>query len=265
MVIVGGGAAGIGIARQFRHLLEKAGIVGDELCRAIIVLDTGGLLHTGREIAEATKREFAWPLEMARAQGLPLDHPHDLEAIVSAFHPTALIGVTGQPKMFTQNIVAAMARHVRHPVILPLSNPNSKSEAEPADLIAWTEGRALVATGSPFDPVSWQGRTIRIGQANNVLVFPGVGLAALVTESCEVTDGMFTAAAEALAGIVTGDDLAAGSLFPRLRDLRRICLRVAQAVARQAHAEGVGKLVSDEEVEKAMWQPEYPRLEAALS
>ncbi|MFI5380104.1 MAG: NAD-dependent malic enzyme [Tepidisphaerales bacterium] len=265
VVIVGGGAAGIGIARQFRNLLQKAGLAGDALRRAIVVLDSGGFLHTGRELTEPAKVDFAWPVEMATAQGLPMDRPNDLEAIVSAYKPTALIGVTGQPKMFTQAIVTNMARHVRRPVILPLSNPNSKAEADPADLIAWTEGRALVATGSPYDPVSWQGRTIRIGQANNVLVFPGVGLGSLITESREVTDGMFTAAAEELARIVTDEDLAAGSLFPRLRDLRRICGRIAQAVARQAASEGVGKPVTDEQVLAAMWNPEYPRMELATA
>ena len=261
VLIVGGGAAGIGIARQFRGLLQKAGIEGDALRRAIIVMDSGGLLHTGRPSHEPAKQDFAWPVEMAKAQGLPLEKPQDMEAIVTAFRPTALIGVTGQAKMFTQNLVTAMARYVRRPVILPLSNPTSQCEAEPADLIAWTEGRALVATGSPFDPVHWQGGTIRIGQANNVFVFPGVGLASLLAECREVTDGMFTAAAEELARNVSDEDLAGGSLFPRLRDLRQISTHIAQAVAQQAAKEGVGRGVKDEEIAAAMWKPEYARME----
>jgi malic enzyme len=261
VLIVGGGAAGIGIARQFRCLLQRAGIEGDALRRAIIVMDSVGFLHSGRPLNEPAKQDFAWPVDMAKAQGLPLDRPHDLEAIVAAFRPTALIGVTGRAKMFTKDIVMTMARYVRRPVILPLSNPTSQAEAEPADLIAWTDGRALVATGSPFDPVPWQGRTIRIGQANNVLVFPGVGLASLVAECREVTDGMFTAAAEELARNVTDEDIASGSLFPRLRDLRQISARIAQAVARQACKEGVGRAVKDEEIAAAMWNPEYARME----
>lgn len=261
VLIVGGGAAGIGIARQFRCLLQKAGVEGEALQRAIVVMDSVGFLHTGRALHEPAKQDFAWPLEMAKAQGLPVDRPHDMEAIVTAFKPTALIGVTGQAKMFTQNIVTAMARNVRRPVILPLSNPTSQSEADPSDVIAWTEGRALVATGSPFDPVPWQGKSIRIGQANNVLVFPGVGLASLVAECREVTDGMFTAAAEELARNVTDEDLASGSLFPRLRDLRQISFHIAQAVARQAFKEGVGRAVKDEEIVAAMWKPEYRRME----
>jgi len=146
-------------------------------------------------------------------------------------------------------------------VIMPLSNPNSKSEAHPADLITWTKGQALVATGSPFDPVSWQGRTIHVGQANNIYIFPGVGLGALVADATRVTDGMFVVAAAALAQEVPENDLAAGSLFPSLHDLRRITSHVAQAVVRQAREEGVGRAIEESEipaaVAEAMWTPSY--------
>jgi len=148
-----------------------------------------------------------------------------------------------------------------------MSNPTSNSEATAADVIAWTEGRGLVATGSPFDPVSWAGRSIAIGQANNAFVFPGIGLGAILSEAREVTDSMFTAAADRLAGVLSEADLAAGQLFPRVRDLRRVTAAIAEAVIREARDCGAGKAVPDAQIPElvatAMWTPEYPRLVAA--
>jgi malate dehydrogenase (oxaloacetate-decarboxylating) len=157
-----------------------------------------------------------------------------------------------------------MARHVERPVVLPFSNPNSRCEAKPADVIAWTDGRAIVATGSPFDPVEYEGRSIRIGQANNVYVFPGVGLGALVAEAAEVSDAMFTVAAQTLADHVTEEDLATGSLFPPLTRLREISGKIAEAVVRQARDEEVGPPIADADipvaVAAAMWYPAYQPL-----
>ena len=154
-----------------------------------------------------------------------------------------------------------MSRHVERPLVFPMSNPTSKSEAKPADVIAWSDGRALVATGSPFDPVPWQGREIAIGQGNNAFVFPGMGLGVLVSEAREVTDEMFAAAAERLAAEVRPEDLAAGSLFPRIREIRRVTARIAEAVVREARDSGVGRVVDDARipvaVAEAMWDPRY--------
>jgi len=266
IVMVGAGAAGIGIARQLRGLLAGAGLSGPQLQAAIAVLDSEGFLHEGRQITEATKREFAWPVELAHACGLPLQNPNDLLAIVKAVRPTVLVGTAGQPGLFTRQVVQEMARHVDRPVILPFSNPNSKAEAEPADLVDWTEGRALVATGSPFDPVNWRGRTLRIGQGNNVFVFPGIGLGALVAGASAVTDEMFAVAAAELAAQVSEDDLRDGALFPRLRHLRGITARIAAAVVRQAQRQGLAKPMEESRigpaVAAAMWDPAYgpPRI-----
>jgi len=263
VVIVGAGAAGIGIGRLLRTMLRRAGVQDHDLHRATLMLDSGGFLHDGRELADSTKRDFAWPAALASAEGLPLEDPADLEAVVNAVRPTVLIGTTGQPGLFTREVVSAMARHVERPVILPFSNPTSRSEAVPADLIEWTQGRALVATGSPFEPVPCGDRIIRIGQGNNVFVFPGLGLGALLARAREVTDGMFIVAAETLAAHVSEQDLAAGSLFPHLSDLRRISARIAEAVIRQARDEAVGIPIEDDQipvnVAKAMWQARYPR------
>jgi malate dehydrogenase (oxaloacetate-decarboxylating) len=146
-------------------------------------------------------------------------------------------------------------------MILPLSNPTSQSEAVPADVIAWTAGRALVAAGSPFEAVTYGGRTIRVGQCNNAFIFPGMGLGALVSEAREVNDRMFRAAAECLATQVSDEDLAAGTLYPRVRDLRRVSTRIAEAVAREARDSGVGKPIADDAiagaVAAAQWKPMY--------
>jgi malate dehydrogenase (oxaloacetate-decarboxylating) len=184
---------------------------------------------------------------------------------VRALRPTVLVGVAGQRGAFGADVIRDMAHHVERPVILPLSNPTSQSEAEPSELLAWTEGRAIVATGSPFPPVPFQGRTVRIGQSNNAFIFPGVGLGALVSEAREVTDGMFVAAARALASEVSEEDLRAGSLFPSVTGLRRVTARVAEAVVREARSSAMGRAVPDAEVAAtvaaAMWEPSYLPLE----
>jgi malic enzyme len=154
-----------------------------------------------------------------------------------------------------------MAARTPRPVVLVLSNPTSSSEAVPADVLAWSDGRALVATGSPFPPVELEGRQRLIAQANNVFVFPGVGLGAMVAHARELTDGMFLAAASALAEMVTPERLAEGALYPALTDLRAVSRRIAIVVAREARDQGLGRLATDGEIEAAvdatMWDPAY--------
>ena len=267
VLMVGAGAAGVGICRQLRNLFLSHGLNEEQAIQATLLTDTKGLLHDGREIDEDTKQPFVWPREVALARGLPLDDPTNLERAVRAFKPTVLIGTSGQSGAFSEAVIRAMAEQVTRPVILPFSNPTSKSEAHPADVIRWTNGCALVATGSPFDPVTHDGRAIRISQGNNVYVFPGVGLGALVAEVSEVTDAMFMVAGQVLADQVTRADLAEGSLFPRLTRLREVAVRVAEAVVRQARDEGVGRPIEDDDiaadVAQFMWSPDYPPLRAA--
>jgi malic enzyme len=267
VVIFGAGAAGIGIARQLRDAMRRAGLRDDELTRAIAVLDSGGLLIQGRELKESAKRDFAWPEPLAATIGLTPQKPGSLLDVVRALKPTVLIGTTGEPGAFTEPVIRAMEAHCERPAVFPFSNPTSKSEAIPKDLINWTDGRALVATGSPFAPVTYDGRTIRIGQGNNVYIFPGVGLGVLVSEARLVTDAMFTVAANALAECISQADLDSGSLYPRVTELRRISACIAQAVVREARDSGVGRDIPDEMVPQAvsdfMWTPEYPALEKA--
>jgi malate dehydrogenase (oxaloacetate-decarboxylating) len=261
VAILGSGAAGIGIATLLRHTLARRGLVGDALSASVVLLDSDGLLVDDREIRDAYKRPFAWPAALAARCGLGVGQARGLDAVVRAVRPTILIGTSGQPGVFTEELVRAMASFSERPVIMPLSNPTSKSEAIPADLLKWTDGRALVATGSPFAPVVHEGRTIRIGQGNNAFIFPGVGLGCLVAEAREVNEAMFAAAAECLAHFVTDDDLAGGSLYPRVSDLRQVTQLVAEAVVRTARDTGVGRQIEDSRIASAvsgaMWQPQY--------
>jgi len=259
VVIVGGGAAGIGIARQLHDAIARAGAAGAEVARAVGILDVDGFLVREAPALDRFQRPFAWPRELARAYGV--DGAPDLDAVVRALAPTVLIGVCGQPGTLTEAAVRSMAVRVKRPLIFPLSNPTSQSEATPADLLAWSEGRALVATGSPFDPLSHGGRRVRIGQCNNAFIFPGLGLGTLVAEAREVTDGMCRAAAETLARQVTANDLEAGSLYPAIRDLREVSSRIAEAVVREARESGVGRDLSDSAIGEAVaamrWDPSY--------
>jgi malic enzyme len=261
MVIAGAGAAGVGIARLFRGALEREGVSGEALLRAVALLDSKGLLV---DATDEYRRDLAWTTAIADEHGLHAGS--SLADVVRAVKPTVLVGVSGVPGLFAQGILREMAAHVERPVVLPLSNPTSSSEARPAEAMAWTGGRALVATGSPFDAVDVGGRKVRVGQGNNVFVFPGVGLGVLVSEAREVTDGMFAAAADALARQVTEEDLHAGSLYPPVSSLRRITSVVAEAVVREAVSSGVARnppADPAEAVAAAMWEPAYPTIDPA--
>jgi malic enzyme len=265
-VVAGGGAAGVGIARMLRAAFARSGLAGEALVKAVAVVDLAGVVRDEGPATPEFRRAVAWPAELAEAAGVGPGRPTDLASIVGTLRPSVLVGVTGAAGAFGEAVVRAMAAHAPRPVIFPLSNPTSHSEARPSDLLAWTAGRALVATGSPFAPVSHAGRTVRIGQANNAFIFPGVGLGALVAQAREVSDGMLLAAAERLAEEVLAGDPERDGLFPPIADLRRVTRRVAEAVVRQAREEGVGRPIPDAQiaaaVASAMWEPVYPSLDA---
>jgi malate dehydrogenase (oxaloacetate-decarboxylating) len=203
-------------------------VTGHDLVRAVTLVDVAGLLAADGQPLDDYQAAFAWAAPLVAASGFT--RPHGLVTVVRTLRPTVLLGVCGQAGAFGQGAVRAMAEATERPVIMPLSNPTSQSEATPADLMAWTEGRALVATGSPFGPVSFGGRTSRISQGNNAFIFPGIGLGVLVAQTRQVSEGMCRIAAETLADQVSGEDLAAGSLFPPIRDLREVATRIAEAV-----------------------------------
>jgi malate dehydrogenase (oxaloacetate-decarboxylating) len=264
-VILGAGAAGVGIARLLRSTFVANGLSGEALFRALALVDRDGLV-TESDASEPFRRGLGWPADLVRAVGLAPGAALDLRDVVEALRPTVLIGVSGAAGAFREDVVRAMRAHVPRPAIFPLSNPTSQAEATPADVLRWTDGHALVAAGSPFEPVTVGGRTVRIGQGNNVFIFPGVGLGALVSHARVVTDGMFAAAAARLSELVPPDDLAAGSLYPRIAGLRAVTGEIARAVVLAARAEGICP-PSDEDAAAAVarwrWEPLYPRFEPA--
>jgi malic enzyme len=267
ILILGAGAAGVGIARLLQAGLRLEGVQGDALFRALALVDIQGLVIE-EPSGEAFRRGLGWPAGLVKQAGLVPGEKQDLLEIVRALRPTVLIGVSGAAGAFREDVVRAMAAAVERPAIFPLSNPTSQAEATPVDLLRWTDGRALVASGSPFDPVALGDRKVRIGQGNNAFIFPGVGLGTLVAQARMVSDGMFAAAAARLAALVSPADLAAGSLFPPVSQLRPVTTQVAEAVVRRALAEGhARRALRDDEVAAAVasmqWEPEYPQLEPA--
>ena len=262
IVIHGAGSAGTGIANLLVQLMVSQGLDEETARSHFWGLGSRGLLREGLRL-----RDFQQPFARSKEEleGWTTDAPdqYTLSDVVRNVHPTILIGCSAQTGAFTEEIVKTMAAHCDRPVIMPLSNPTRKAEALPSDILKWTEGRALVATGSPFKPVMVNGVTYQIAQANNALVFPGIGLGAIAVQASRVTNGMIAAAAEAVAMHVDNRVMGA-SLLPSIKTLRPLSASVAIAVAQQAMEEGVATEATDTPVEKvfsAMWQPRYPRVE----
>jgi malate dehydrogenase (oxaloacetate-decarboxylating) len=267
IVIFGAGSAGTGIADQLAAALVAGGLTAAEARARFWAVDRHGLIVSDTDGLSDAQRKYC------RDRAEVADWHRDetvggitLAEVVRRVHPTVLIGTSARGGAFTEDIVKDMAAHADRPVIMPMSNPTELAEARPADLIEWTGGRALVATGSPFPPVQYRATTYAIGQANNALVFPGLGLGAIAVRAAKVTDGMLSAAAHAVASLV--DATAAGaSLLPEVEALRDTSLTVAVAVAEAAIAEGVAtsKIPDDlpGHVRALMWQPVYRPVQSA--
>ncbi len=264
IVILGAGSSAIGIAEQLVEVMVSEGTAPGEARASFWLLDSQGLVQTGRTDLEAEKQPFAQPHERIAQWQLAQPGRITFEDVVAHVHPTILIGTSAQPGAFTEAIVRDMAQHVERPIIFPLSNPSSKGEAHPQDLIDWTEGRALVATGSPFPPVTYNGRTIPIGQCNNMFIFPGIGLGIIASQARFVKAEMFVGAARALSDCSPARKDPNASLYPKIEDVREVARRVAMAVGKAAQQAGVTEQTSEEELERhitaTMWMPQYPRL-----
>lgn len=255
VVVFGAGTAGIGIADQIRDAMVGQGLGAEEATRRFWCLGSRGLLLEDDPRIRDFQRPYARPAGEwdAGTAGTGL-----LE-VVRRVRPTLLIGTSGTPGAFDESVVREMARHVERPMVLPLSNPTRLAEAIPADLIAWTDGRALVATGSPFPPVTHSGTTYGIAQANNALVFPGLGLGVIVSRARLVTDRMLASAANAVAGTVDASRPGA-PLLPEITELRTVSAAVAEAVAVTAAEAGVAGTDHRDwgaAVRAAMWEPVY--------
>jgi len=257
--IVGAGSAGTGIATMLSDALAADGV--DDADAHIFLTDAEGLLHDGRDDLVEFQQRFAHPWDSV-SEWANQDGPTSLETVIANVRPTALIGVSGQGGLFTQSIVETMAESTERPLIMPLSNPTTHAEATPDDLIAWTNGRALIATGSPFEPVLHDGVSHTISQANNIYVFPGIGQGALVANATKVTDAMLRAAAR---GVADESPCRLGNttngLLPPLDGVQAVSRRIARAVATAAASEGVGDDIDDAEIDRrlaaAWWQPRY--------
>ena len=217
---------------------------------AQIFADSRGVVHVDREIKDQHKREFAMSFEDMQHYGLTAETASDPVEIIRAVKPTILLGTTATPDLFTEAMVTEMARHVERPVIMPFSNPTSKAECTPEEAIRWSDGRAIVATGSPFDPVEYKGQTLVIGQGNNVFIFPGVGLGCILAEVREVTDSLFLCAARVAARFVSEERLATGAIYPEQSQLREVSREIAIELIRMARQSNRGRLIPDGEIEK---------------
>lgn len=260
-VIVGMGQAGTGVAEQIRSLLIQEGLEDRAARELIFAVDQPGLLLEDTPGLEDPQRPFAQPRERVGSWTVPAPERIGLHDVVRHAGATVLVGVTAQHGLFDHDLLAVMARNSTRPVVLALSNPNSACECTPQEALAATAGRALVATGSPFPGVTWDGRPVTVSQCNNLYIFPGVGLGALVSRAAAVTDRMFLAASQALSAMVGRTERDRGMLLPDMEDIREVAFQVALAVAREARDAGLGRLLDDESlatmIRAAQWSPRF--------
>jgi malic enzyme len=265
-VLAGAGAAGTGIARLLRVAMVEAGMSPEDAHTSIAMLDSQGLIVEDRPGLDDDKRDGALPRAFAASLGLDPDLQHDLHEVVVAFRPDVLLGTTGIGGAFTEATIRVMAEATDRPIIMPMSNPTAATEARPSDVLEWTGGRAIVATGSPFAPVEIGGRIQRIAQANNAYVFPGMGLGAIVSEARILPDSAFLVAARRLAAMATPAGLAEGELFPPVNEMRMVAREIAIAVVAHLGELGVGRrfpaAAIPAAIDAAMWRPDYVRYEA---
>jgi malate dehydrogenase (oxaloacetate-decarboxylating) len=262
VVIFGAGTAGIGIADQIRDTMIRDGLSKEDAARRFWCVDRAGLLTTEDRLNDY---QVTYARPMAECKSWKRDGDGvSLAEVVYRVKPTILIGASTAAGSFTEVIVKEMAAHTDRPIIFALSNPATHAEANPADLIAWTDGRALVATGSPFGPITHKGLTYVIAQVNNAMLYPGLALGAIVSRAAIISDAMLIAAASAVSSLVTVRQPGA-SLLPHIDDLRSVSATVAVAVAEAADAEGLARVKLHDmvqQVQDAMWRPEYRRIQA---
>jgi malate dehydrogenase (oxaloacetate-decarboxylating) len=261
ITFVGAGSAGCGIAEQIVAQKMSEGIDEQAARNQVFMVDRNGLLLDNMEDLVFFQKPLAKSQSTVEGWNVENSNNISLLEVVANAKPTILIGVSGQPGLFTEAVIKEMAKHTARPVVLPLSNPTSRVEATPEDVINWTKGQAIVATGSPFDPVVYDGKTYEIAQCNNSYIFPGIGLGVLAVKASKITDNMLMASSITLANcspVATDPD---GSLLPALVDIRQVSKTIAKAVALQAIEDGVAVNLSDEALDKAIkshfWVPEY--------
>jgi malate dehydrogenase (oxaloacetate-decarboxylating) len=260
VVILGAGSAGTGIAEYILEAMVTEGMDEREAHKHFFLLDSKGLLHTARTNLTPVQQKFAQSFELVSGWSVN-NRQIRLVEVIENISATILIGVSSQPGQFTAPIIKDMAGKVERPVIFPLSNPYDRVEAVPEDLIRWTDGRALVATGTEFPPVSLEGRTFKIAQCNNFYIFPAIGLAVRASDAKQVNDRMMIAAAKALGNLSLDDVNADTQLLPPIERMRDVAIQIAVMVGLQAQQDGVAQVVSEqhlrERVQQRFWIPQY--------
>ncbi len=261
VAVLGAGSAGTGISALLLRAMIDAGLTEQEARSRFYLVDREGLLVVGMSGLQPFQAALAQSRDRVGAWKLPSTDRIGLLEVVAHARPTVLIGTSGQAHAFSEAMVRAMAAGVRQPVIFPLSNPTERSEATPDELLRWTEGRAVIGTGSPFPPMTRNGHPFRIDQTNNAYVYPGVGLGAIAVRARRISQGMFLAAARTIADLSPAKRDPSANLLPPLAELRKISLQVAIAVADQAESEGLTHPVADHDLSAAvksmMWEPLY--------
>jgi malate dehydrogenase (oxaloacetate-decarboxylating) len=261
IAVLGAGSAGCGIANLIHKAMVEAGLNEGEAARRFFLVDRDGLLVEGMDRIAPFQQPFLQ--EKSAIAGWTLDHPDKVALldVVRNAKPTVLVGVSGQAGAFSEPVVRAMAEHNKRPVIFPLSNPTWRAEATPEDIEAWSAGRAVIGTGSPFPPLTRKGVKFNVDQTNNSYIFPGVGLGAIAVQAARVSDQMFMVAAKALAAASPARDDPKKNLLPPVTSLREVSVTVALAVALQAHREGLAEGVHTDEIEglirSKVWTPRY--------
>lgn len=261
-LIYGAGAAGIGIARQLEDALMQDGLSKDEALSKVFVVDSKGLILKDRNGLDDYKKHFARKREDIAFWDIPDPNRICMPEVIRNARITTLIGVSAQKDSFCNEIISAMLKNTPEPIIFPLSNPTSKAEGIPEIIIRKSKGQAIIATGSPFEPVNFEGKKFVIGQGNNAFIFPGIGLGAVVAGAKEITASQFTAAAWAVAHSVTENDLKTKTVFPPIESIVSVSVKVALEVYKQSIKEGSGTPVRgdpEEVIRSRMWEPVYPR------
>lgn len=269
IAMLGGGSAGLGIAQLIMHAMIQEGCTEQEARKNFYIVDIDGLIHNQLRRADPEQKKFAHDFHAVSSWQSDHEGKITLLDVIKHAKPTVLIGVSAQPNTFTEEMIKTMGSYLERPIILPLSNPTSRCEAKPEELIRWTEGRAIIATGSPFEPVEYNGKKYPIAQCNNVFIFPGVGLGVVTSKIPKVTENMFIRAAQLLSDHAPILKDPRAKIFPELEELRAISREIAIAVNEVAAQENLipssMRKQIEERIDQKMWHPEYPTYRRKVS
>jgi malic enzyme len=261
IVYVGAGAAGVGIGRLIAAAMREDTDDEPRVAAAQAFIDSHGLLHEGRSIDDPHKRQFALSPTALAEYGFSGGGEHHLLEVIAKIKPTVLIGTTAQPGLFCEKVLREMSTHVDRPIVFALSNPTSRVECTPGEAIGWSDGKVIIATGTAFDPVRYRDKLYVTGQANNVFVFPGLGLGCMLAQAREIPESVFLAAARQLASLVPRDRLDVGAIYPDQAELRSVSFSIAKAVVSELQRLGVGRAIPKHSIADvvggAMWTPEF--------